>query len=168
MTLPPHPTVARNLGSLIIKRNANTLKHPSRTNLSDVESCLWNLLAANTTLLKLFATLFSTSASLRHHRNFKRRLFTAECVRFSFFVFRLFERNGRSCQQLNSCRKSSERKCAEVDIKREGSCGPVQRNLFEGELRKGTLALWNALHIAAVTLLPFHYFPFFFQFREHS
>ena len=33
---------------------------------------------------------------------------------------------------------------------------PFRQQVFEGELRKGTLTLWNTLHIAAVTLLPFN------------
>ena len=40
------PLVAKSLGN-VIKRNVNTLKHPSGTSLSDVESCLWNPLAAS-------------------------------------------------------------------------------------------------------------------------
>ena len=76
-------------------------------------------------------------------------------------VFRLFEQNGRSCQKLTGCRKSSEKKCAEEDIKKGrflwlGPEEPFRQQVFKRELRKGTLTLWNALHIAAVTLLPFN------------
>ena len=76
-------------------------------------------------------------------------------------LFRLFEQNGRSYQKLAGYRKSSERKCAEEDIKKGrflwlGPEEPFRQQVFKGELRKGTLTLWNALHIAAVTFLPFN------------
>lgn len=74
-------------------------------------------------------------------------------------VFRLFEQSGRSCQR--DAENPQKRKSAEEIIKQWKLMllapeEPFYQQLFEGELRRGKFTLWNALHIAAVTLLPFN------------